>query len=317
MMRIDVEKYKALGSRNAYGAALAELGDEYPQMMFLAADCMGSVRGNPFASKYPERAVNFGIAEANMMMAAAGMATCGKIPVASTFGVLASLRTAEMIRTGICYPRLNVKIVATGGGVGMGTAGTTHHVTEDLAVLRSFANLTVLAPCDGVSTAKALAAALEHTGPVYVRLGGGMEPNVYKTDYEFRIGKANVLRDGSDVTIIAVTAGVEKSLGAAQKLAERGVSARVIDISTVKPIDREAILKAARETKLIVTVEDHNVIGGLGGAVAEVLAEEPRTPLRRIGLQDTFSMLGSPDELLAYHGVSADGIAASIMGWLR
>lgn len=315
MMRIDIEKYKALASRNAFGAALAEIGAEYPDLMFLAADCMGSVRGNPFASKYPERAINFGIAEANMMMAAAGMATCGKIPVASTFGVLASLRTCEMIRTGICYPRLNVKITGTGSGLAMGGGGTTHHATEDIAVLRSFANLTMLAPCDGVSTAKALAAAVEFEGPVYIRLGG-MEPNVYKEDYDFQIGKANILRDGSDVTLIAVSAAVEKTLGAAEKLAAKGVSARVIDISTIKPIDRDTILKAAHETKLLVTIEDHNVVGGLGGAVAEVLAEEPLVRHRRLGLQDTFSILGSPDELLAYHGVSPEGIASSVMEWL-
>ncbi|NLI59682.1 MAG: transketolase family protein [Clostridium sp.] len=309
MGAFDIELYRKLGTRDALGETLAEIGGDYPDLVVLAADCLASVRGTAFSSKFPERAFNFGIAEANMMMAAAGMATCGKIPVACTFGFLASLRAGEMIRSGICYPGLNVKIAATSSGLAMGTGGTTHHIIEDIAVLRSFANLTILAPCDGVATTKAVRAAIEYPGPVYLRLGRGGEPNVYKEDFNWEIGKAVTVRDGSDVTIIAVGAVVPRALEAADILAAKGVSARVIDIMTLKPIDREIILKAADETKLIVTAEDHNILGGLGGAVAEVLSEHPSVPLRRVGIRDTFCSIGPTDELMDKYGLSGEAIA--------
>jgi len=310
---LDIELYRYLGTRDALGQTLAEIGGEHPDLMVLAADCLASVRGTAFASRFPERTVNFGIAEADMMMAAAGMATCGKIPVACTFGFLASLRTCEMIRTGICYPKLNVKIAAISSGLAMGTAGPTHQVTEDIAILRSFPNLTLLAPCDGVATAKAVRAAVEHPGPVYLRLGRGGEPNVYKEDFDFRIGKAVVVREGSDVTIIVVGLMVNRALKAADALAAKGISARVIDMITLKPIDRDAILAAARETSLIVTAEDHSVLGGLGGAVAEILAENPSVPLRRIGVKDTFCSIGPTEELMDKHGLSAEAIVETVM----
>lgn len=313
MGAIDIELYRRLGTRDALGQTLLELGDEYPEMFVLAADCMASVRGRLFADKYPHRAVNFGIAEANMMMAAAGMATCGKIPVACTFGFLASLRTCEMIRSGICYPNLNVKIAATSSGLAMGTGGTTHHVTEDIAVLRSFANLTILAPCDGVSATKAVRAATELKGPVYLRLGRGAEPNVYKEDFDFKIGRAIVTRDGSDVTLISMGATMPRVLEAADILADKGISARVLDMMSLKPIDRDAILQAARETKLIVTAEDHSILGGLGGAVAEVLVEKPSVPLLRIGIKDTFCALGPTDELMDKYGLSGKAISEEVL----
>ncbi len=310
---IDIEKYKALGTRDALGETLAEVGGQYPNLMVLAADCLASLRGNKFASAFPSRAVNFGIAEANMVMAAAGMATCGKIPVVCTYGFIASLRTCEMVRSGICYPRLNVKIAATSSGLLMGTGGTTHHCTEDIAIVRSMANLTVLAPSDGVSTTKALRAAIEFEGPVYLRLGRDGEPNIYKEDFDFRIGKAAVLRDGSDVAIIAVGTMVSRALLAADELASRGISARVIDVLTLKPLDREAVLDAARSTRLIVTVEDHNIAGGLGSAVAEILAEVPSPPLRRIGIPDTFCSVGSPGDLMNTYGLSSDAIVKAVV----
>jgi len=313
MSKIDIELFKGLGTRDALGQTLVDLGDIHPDLLVLAADCLASVRGTLFSSKFPERAFNFGIAEANMMMSAAGMATCGKIPVACTFGFLASLRTCEMIRSGICYPNLNVKIAATSSGLAMGDGGTTHHVTEDIAVLRSFANLTILAPCDGVATAKAVTAAIEHPGPVYLRLGRGGEPNVYKDDFDFQIGKAVSLREGSDVTIIAVGPMVMEALEAADSLAKKGISAAVIDMITLKPIDRDAVTKAAQGTKLIVTAEDHNIIGGLGGAVAEILAENPSVPLRRVGIRDTFCGIGPTGELMEKHGLSAEGIVKTVV----
>lgn len=315
MGAIDMELYRKLGTRDALGATLAEIGGEYPELVVLAADCLASVRGKAFAAKFPERAINFGIAEADMMMAAAGMATCGKIPVACTFGFLASLRAGEMIRSGICYPKLNVKIAATSSGLAMGDGGTTHHIIEDIAVLRSFANLTILAPCDGVATTKAVRAAIEFPGPVYLRLGRGGEPNVYKDDFDFEIGKAVTLREGSDVTIIAVGAVILRALEAADILAKKGISARVIDMITLKPIDRDIILKAARETKLIVTAEDHNILGGLGGAVAEVLSEEPSVPLRRVGIKDTFCSIGPTDELMDKYGLSGKAIAKEVLDY--
>lgn len=313
MGTINVDLYKGLGTRDAFGRTLAEIGGDYPDLMVLAADCLASVRGTFFAEKFPDRTVNFGIAEANMMMAAAGMATCGKIPVACTMGFLASMRACEMVRSGICYPKLNVKIVATGGGLTMGTGGTTHHATEDIAILRSFANLTVLVPSDGVSTTKVIRAAIEHEGPVYCRLGRDGEPNVYDYDFEFEIGKAVVTRPGSDVTIIAVGPMVRKAVQAADILAQKKMSARVIDMITVKPIDRDAIHAAASETKLIVTAEDHNILGGLGGAVAEILAENPSVPLRRVGMKDTFCSHGRVDELMDKSSLSAEAIVEEVL----
>lgn len=314
MNPVNIELYKSLGTRDALGEMLGEVGGDYPDLMLLGADCIASVRGTIFGSRFPERTFNFGIAEAGMMMAAAGMATCGKMPVACTFGFLASLRACEMIRSGICYPKLNVKIAATSSGLAMGTGGTTHHITEDIAILRSFANLTVLAPCDGIATAKAIRAALEHRGPVYLRLGRGGEPNVYKQDFNFAIGKAVVLREGSDATIIAVGPMVRRAAEAADMLAAKGVSARVLDMMTLKPIDRDAVLAAAKETKLIVTAEDHSIVGGLGGAVAEVLAENPSVPLKRIGVKDTFCSIGPPDSLMEKYGLTAKAIADAVLG---
>lgn len=218
-----------------------------------------------------------------------------------------------MIRSGICYPKLNVKIAATSSGLAMGTAGTTHHVTEDIAVLRSFANLTVLAPADGVSVTKAIRAALEYEGPVYFRLGRGGEANVYDYDFDFAIGKAVVTRPGSDVTIIAVGPMVQKAVEAAEILTHKNISARVIDMITLKPIDRDAVHAAASETKLIVTAEDHNIVGGLGGAVAEILGENPSVPLRRVGIKDTFCPPGPTDELMTECGLSAEAIVEVVL----
>lgn len=304
-----IESYRNIGTRDALGRTLADIGDEFPAMVVLAADCMASVRGAEFASKYPKRAFNFGIAEANMMAAAAGMATCGKIPVACTFGFLASLRCCEMIRTSICYPELNVKIAATGSGLSMAPNGTTHHVTEDIAVLRSFANLTVLVPSDGVSTAKAVRAAMEHDGPVYIRLGRGGEPCVHSTDFDFSIGRSQLVRDGRDATLMAIGATVSIALDASRLLESKGVKARVIDMLTLKPIDSDAINKAADETRLIVTIEDHNVLGGMGSAVAELLSANPRVPIRRLGIPDTFCTTGPVSDVLSRYGLSAEGIA--------
>lgn len=313
MGTIDVERYRGLGTREALGETLVEIGDEYPNLMLLAADCLRSVRGAAFASRFPKRSINFGIAEANMMMAAAGMATCGKIPVACTFGFLAALRACEMIRTGICYPGLNVKIAATSSGLASGTGGTTHHSTEDLAILRSMANMTVLVPCDGVSTTKALRAAIEFPGPVYLRLGRDREPNLYQADFEFRIGKGMTLREGLDVTVIAAGPMVSRALVAADALEARGISVRVIDMITVKPIDRDAVLSAARETKMIITAEDHNIMGGLGSAVAEILSDNPLVPLKRIGIKDTYCSFGPTSDVMNRYGMNSEAIVQAAL----
>ena len=297
-----------------YGEVLTQIGLQNERVVALTADLARSTKIGKFEEKIPERFYNVGIAEANMIGIASGMAETGLIPVVSTFAVFASMRAAEFVRTDICYQKRNVKIIATHSGTSFGQAGTTHHCTEDIAIMRSFAGMTVIAPADAYETAAAVSAAIEMDGPVYIRIGRGFEPPLHKSlDFGYEIGKAIELRDGQDVTIIACGVPVVHAVEAADILAQQGVKARVLDMHTIKPIDREAVLKAVMDTRRLVTVEDHTVVGGLGSAVAEVVAGSGKgCVLRRLGYQDEFSIVGYPEDLLHKYKIDADGIVEAV-----
>lgn len=301
----DIEKMSA---RDAFGNALVMAGEKNKDIVLLGADAIGSTRAAAFAKKFPERTFNFGIAEMEMVSAAAGFAACGKIPIATAYGFLLAFRACEQVRDDICYQNLNVKLMSTHTGLSMAAAGTSHHSTEDIAVMRSFANMTIVAPSDAIETVKAVQAVIDYPGPVYLRMGRGSLESVYSEDYEFTIGKAIQLKDGKDVTIISFGIMVAESLTAAAALAKRGFSARVINMHTIKPMDEEALLKAARETGCIVTAEEHNIYGGLGEAVAAFLAEKKPTPVIKVGIKDIFCGIGPEDFLRVKLGLTADAI---------
>ena len=302
--------------REVFGETLAMMGDKYPNLVVLGADAIESTRANLFAEKYPERSFNFGIAEQEMMSAAAGFALCGKIPLVAAYGFLISMRACEQVRTDICYPNLNVKLAATHTGLSMGPGGTTHHSTEDVAIMRSFANMTVIAPADGLELAKAVDAAILHQGPVYLRVGRGPTPPIFSGGVEFEIGKATIIRDGTDVALISYGYTVSEALGAAELLAQESIEARVINMSTIKPLDEEAVIKAAKETGAIVTAENNSIIGGLGEAVAAVLAENIPTPMVMVGVEDEFSQSGritkEVDELKVHFRLGAEDVASAV-----
>jgi transketolase len=296
-------------TRIAYGRALAKLGGNRTDIVVLDADISCCTYTMYFADKYPERFFNFGVAEQNMMAAAAGMATTGLLPIANTYAVFASMRAVEQFRTFIAYPNLNVKVAASHGGLHVGADGPTHQGIEDMGIYRTIANTTVVSPADAVATDSLLQAIVDHPGPVYFRLGRAPVPVIYGPECRFEIGRAVVLRDGDDVTLIGLGLMVHVTMEAAELLAREGVRARVLDCHTVKPIDEAAVLQAAAETGAIVTVEDHLISGGLGSAVAEVLSEKRPAPMHRIGLRDTFGESGPMDELFEKYGLSARHIA--------
>lgn len=298
-----------IATRQAYGDALAAYGSD-ERIVVLDADLSKSTKTNIFKKKYPERHINVGIAEGNMMSIAAGLASCGKIVFASSFAIFASGRAFEQVRNSICYPNLNVKIGATHAGISVGEDGASHQSIEDIALMRAIPNMTVIAPSDSASTTFAVKAAIEHEGPVYLRLGRLNVPVLYDENEEFELGKGKMLKDGSDVSIIANGLMVQYALEAAKLLEEEGVNARVIDIHTIKPIDREIIINAAKETGCIVTAEEHNVMGGFGSAVAEVVCSEYPVPLKMVGVMDKFGKSGKPDELFELYGLTAKNIAA-------
>ncbi len=306
-----LEKMKSaekVATRAAYGKALAELGDVNDKIVVLDADLSKSTKTNDFRVKHPDRFFNMGIAEQNLMGVSAGLATSGKIPFASTFAVFAAGRAFEIIRNSICYPKLNVKVCATHAGLTVGEDGASHQAIEDIAIMRSLPNMTVVCPADSVSTEALIKAVAEYYGPVYVRLGRSGVPVIYDENQKFELGKANTIEDGSDITIIATGIMVSEALEASELLAKEGISARVIDMHTIKPIDKDVIIKAARETKAIITAEEHNILGGLGSAVAEVVSEYAPTKVLRIGVEDTFGESGKPNELLAKYNLNAEKI---------
>lgn len=295
-------------TREAYGQALEELGAVRQDVVVLDADLSKSTKTSMFQSKYPERFFNAGIAEQNLMGLAAGFAAAGKVPFASTFAVFATGRAYDQIRNSICYPRLNVKIAATHAGITVGEDGGSHQALEDINLMRGLPNMTVLVPADGPEAKNAVKAAAEYEGPVYIRLGRSGVPTITDADAPFVIGKGRVMREGSDVTLIGCGMMVAKALEAADALAEEGVSAAVIDMSTIKPIDRELIVEWAKKTGAIVTAEEHNVIGGLGSAVAEVLVEEALVPMECVGIEDVFGESGTGGELVEKYRLTAEHI---------
>jgi len=301
----DVEKMSA---RDAFGNALVMAGEKNKDIVLLGSDAIGSTRAAAFAKRFPERTFNFGIAEMEMVSAAAGFAACGKIPIATAYGFLLAFRACEQVRDDLCYQNMNVKLMSTHTGLSMAAAGTSHHSTEDIAVMRSFANMTIVAPSDSLETVKAVQAVIDYPGPVYLRMGRGSLESVYSEDYEFTVGKSIQLREGSDVTIVSFGIMVAESLHAADLLSKSGISARIINMHTIKPMDTEALLKAARDTGCIVTAEEHNIFGGLGEAVAGYLSENRPTPVVKVGIQDVFCGIGPEDGLRDKLGLTAQAI---------
>ena len=297
-----------IATRDAYGETLAELGAENSDIVVLDADLSGSTKTGVFAKKFPERFFNMGIAEANMVGTAAGLAAVGKIPFVSTFAIFAVGRAWEQVRQSVAYPKANVKIVATHGGVTVGEDGGSHQSIEDIAIMRAVPNMTVIVPADGVETIGAIRAAAAYKGPVYVRLGRNKVPTIFSPDHRFEIGKGCMLRSGSDMTFVTTGLMTAPAIAAAEALEKEGISARVVHIGTIKPLDRGIILAAARETGAIVTAEEHSIIGGLGGAVAELLVEEHPVPVRRVGVHDRFGTSGKAEELLKYFGLTAEDL---------
>lgn len=295
-------------TREAYGEALRELGGRCKDIVVLDADLSKSTKTNVFAKAYPDRHFNSGIAEQNMMSVAAGLAAAGKIPFASTFAMFASGRAFEQVRNSICYPRLNVKIAATHAGLTVGEDGATHQANEDIALMRALPNMTVIVPADATETHQAVQWAAEYQGPVYLRLGRANVDDVFGGDYRFEHGKAVQLAEGADLTIVATGVMVGPARRAADELTQAGLSARVLNVHTIKPIDKEAITKAALETGAIVTCEEHSIIGGLGSAVAEVVVENAPVPMERVGVMDLFGESGTPDALLAKYNLTVADI---------
>lgn len=288
----------AKATREAYGEALKKLAANNPDVVVLDADLSGSTKTSEFKKVSPERFFNVGIAEQNLIGTAAGMSLAGKIPFASSFAMFAAGRAFEIIRNTVAYPFLNVKIAATHAGLTVGEDGASHQAIEDISLMRSIPNMTVINPADCIEAEQAVLKAAEYVGPVYIRLGRMAVEDVYDSSYKFEIGKGVELKDGNDVTIIATGIMVQKALKAAVSLKEQGIDARVINIHTIKPIDKEIIIKAAKETKAIVTAEEHSIIGGLGSAVLEVLSDTCPVPVRRIGVMDTFGESGKPEDLM-------------------
>lgn len=295
-----------IATREAYGKTLAALSTEIENIVVLDADLSKSTKTADFKAVCPEKFYNMGIAEANMMGVAAGLSTCGKVPFVSTFAMFAAGRAFEQIRNSICYPNLNVKVCATHAGLTVGEDGASHQSIEDLSLMRSIPNMTVICPSDAVETDAAIRAIANYNGPCYVRLGRAAVNVINNnSDYKFEIGKGVTLKEGNDVTIVATGIMVDVALEAQVALAQEGINARVINIHTLKPIDSALIIKVAQETGAIVTVEEHSIIGGLGSAVSEVVCEECPVPVVKVGVQDKFGESGKPDELLKAYGLTS------------
>jgi transketolase len=309
----EIEFKKYLGTRDVYGDTLALLGEKYPDIVVLDADLSGSTKTNVFAKKFPSRFFNMGVSEQDLMGTAAGFAAGGKIPFASTFAIFATGKAWEQIRQSIAYPSLNVKIVATHGGITVGEDGASHQTIEDISLMRILPTMTVVVPADGIETRKALEAIVLYKGPVYMRLSRLKFPVIYDDSYTFRIGKGSIFREGRDVTVFAYGYMLAQALKAREMLRENGVQAQVVNISTIKPIDEDLILSCAKETRAIVTAEEHSIIGGLGSAVAEVISEKYPVPLRRIGVRDRFGTSGSAEELIEYFGLTPEAIAKAAL----
>lgn len=307
---------KRIATRDSYGATLAELGTEHEDIVVLDADLAAATKTAVFQKAHPERFIDCGIAEANMMGVAAGLAAAGKVPFASSFAMFAAGRAYEQVRNSIGYPHLNVKIGATHAGISVGEDGATHQCNEDIALMRTIPGMVVINPSDDVEAKAAVKAAYEHQGPVYLRFGRLAAPVINdRPDYKFELGRGIVLREGKDLTIVATGLMVSESLAAAEMLAAEGIDAKVINIHTIKPLDEELIVAAARETGKVVTVEEHSVIGGLGSAVCDALCAKHPVPVLKIGVQDVYGESGPAVQLLEKYGLDAKGIFQSIKNW--
>ena len=312
-----MSEVKKIATRESYGNALAELGAQNPNIVVLDADLAGATKTGIFKKAFPERHIDCGIAEGNMMGVAAGLATCGKIPFASSFAMFAAGRAFEQVRNSIGYPPLNVKIGATHAGISVGEDGATHQCNEDIAIMRTIPGMTIICPADDVEARAAVKAAAEYVGPVYMRFGRLAVPVINdEANYKFEIGKGITLKEGKDVTIIATGLEVNESLEAAKLLEADGISAEVINIHTIKPLDKELVVASAKKTGKVVTVEEHSVIGGLGGAVAEALSEEAPTKMLRIGMMDKFGQSGPAKALIEYYGLDGKSIYEKVKAFL-
>jgi transketolase len=299
-------------TREAYGKALVELGQKYPDVVVMDADLSKSTKTADFAKVFPERFINAGIAEQNMMGMAAGLAAAGKVVYASSFAIFATGRAFEQVRNSLAYGKLNVKVCASHAGITVGEDGGSHQSVEDIAIMRSIPNMCVVVPADGTSTRQAVLKLYEQKGPVYLRLGRSAEPLIYDNDMDFTIGKGIELRQGTDATLIACGIMVSKCLQAAEILQGQGIDVSVVDMHTIKPIDSELIVKKARETGGILTVEEHSILGGLGSAVCEVVCENYPVPVHRMGINDMFGQSGKPDELLQHYHLTVDDIVRNV-----
>ena len=308
---------KKIATREAYGKTLAELGAEMQGLVVLDCDLAGATKTSEFRKVYPDRHIDCGIAESNMMSIAAGLAAAGMVPFASTFAMFAAGRAFEQIRNSIGYPHLNVKIGATHAGISVGEDGASHQCLEDLALMRTIPGMVVMCPADATEAGKAVRAAAEYEGPVYIRLGRASVPVIFDEDYDFRIGKGRVIREGKDVSIIATGLCVASALEAAEMLNRDGIDAEVINICTIKPLDEELIVKTAAKTGKVVTAEEHNIIGGLGSAVAECLVEKCPTKMYKIGMRDKFGESGSAGELIHKYMLDGEGIYKQVKAFVE
>lgn len=308
-MNLDVK----IATRESYGKKLVELGKENKDIVVLDADLATATKTELFKKEFPDRFFDMGIAEQDMLSTAAGMATCGKIPFVSTFAVFAAGRAYDQIRNSICYPKLNVKICATHSGISVGEDGATHQMLEDIGLMRGLPNMTVLSVSDDIQTKWAVEEILKINGPVYLRLGRLASPVIYDENQKFEIGKGIQIGDGCDATVIATGLMVSEAIKAKEELEKNGINIRVVDIHTIKPIDKELIVKCAKETKRIITIEDHSIINGLGTAVCEVLADEYPCKVTRLGMKDTFGKSGKAEKLLEYFELDKNGIMKEIM----
>ncbi len=303
---MDINNKKA--TRQSYGEALLELGKENENIVVLDSDLASATKTDLFAKEFPNRFFDMGIAEQNMISTAAGMSTCGKIPYASTFAVFAAGRAYDQIRNSVCYPHLNVKICATHAGITVGEDGATHQMIEDISLMRTLPNMTVISTSDDIQTKWAVKEISKIDGPVYLRLSRLATPIIYDESQKFEIGKATQIGEGIDGTIFATGVTVSEAIKAQEELKSKGINVRVIDIHTIKPIDKDMIIKCAKETKKLVSIEDHNIIGGLGSAISEVLTDEYPTKLIRLGIKDTFGKSGKAEQLMKYFGIVAENI---------
>ena len=311
MLTVDYDSKKSI--REAFGKKLVDLGSKYPSVVVLDADVACSTQTKLFAQAYPERFFDTGIAEQNMIATAAGLALTGKIPFAATFAVFATGRTYDQIRASVCYQKANVKIIGTHGGITVGEDGATHQALEDVSLMRGLPNMTVIVPADCNECEQAIEFAAEHDGPVYIRIARNNLPDIYPSGYKFNPFKANVLKEGSQVTIVSNGDVLSEAIRASEILEEKGVSVELISAPVVKPFDAETVIASAKKTGLVVTVENHSIYGGIGSAVCEALAENLPTRVVRIGVNDTFGQSGTPKELLKYYGLDADSVADRIM----